>query len=110
MLQSLAIIHETHGQKNPFAYQVGFQQNLNSYYWLSQIHYNRVIFGTGLFELQENFNSSLIRLSGDDHKWKDDQQLNVKLFIPHIIAFLLILNISSKYCFFGFLSHPIPFA
>ncbi len=82
MLQSSAIIHETYGQKNPFAYQVGFQQNLNSYYWLSQIHYNRVIFGTGLFELQENFNSSLIRLSGDDHKWKDDQQFNVKLFIP----------------------------
>ena len=82
IFQSWSIVDETFGQTNPFAYRVGFQQNLNSYSWLTQIHYDRAIFGKGSFELQENFNSSLIRLSGNDHKWKDDQQLHVKLFVP----------------------------
>lgn len=74
--------NKSYGQTNPFFYEVGFQQNLNSYSWRSQLRYDRAIFGTGALSLQENFRSSLIRLSGDDHKWKDDQQFNLKLSIP----------------------------
>lgn len=124
MMQAFAIIYETQGQQNPFAYHLGFQQNLNSYYWLSQINYNRAIFNTGFFELQENFNSSLIRLNMNDHKWKDDQQFSVRMQIPassrlglrfsaSANSFTdrlsgLVNDIKTNWAMVGFLYRPIP--
>lgn len=70
-------------QKDSLFYQVGFRQELNAYQWLSHIYYERPIFRTGVIGISENFNSSLIRLSRDDRKWKDDQQLNLNLFLPY---------------------------
>jgi len=66
----------------PFGYTIGFQQNLNSYRWLSNIHYMRSLSGKGYFSAAENFNSTLLRLNQDSHKWKDDHQFNLKLFWP----------------------------
>ncbi len=62
-------------------YQTNFGQELNTYYWLYQIYYERPFFNKGLLHINENYSSSLIRLSRDDHKWKDDQQLNLELFM-----------------------------
>jgi hypothetical protein len=70
-------------QNDSLFYQVGFEQELNAYQWLSQIYYNRPVLGNGLLRVGENFNSSLIRLSRDDRKWRDDQQLNFNLFLPY---------------------------
>ncbi len=75
-------------------YQVGFEQELNAYEWLSQIYYNRPVLGNGVLRIGENFNSSLIRLSRDDRKWKDDQQLNINLFIPY--SKILGLNFAAS--------------
>ena len=63
-------------------YQTGFGQELNTYYWLYKIYYEQPLFKKGVLRIDENYSSSLIRLSHDDHKWKDDQQLNVELFMP----------------------------
>ncbi len=62
-------------------YQTGFGQELNTYNWLYQFYYERPIFNKGVLRIDENYNSSLIRLSPDDHKWKDDQQLNLELYM-----------------------------
>jgi len=70
-------------QDNPLLYQIGFQQNLNSYLWLSQLHYKQTVLGKGLLRIGQNFNSSLIRLAKNDHKWKDDQQFTFNLFWPY---------------------------
>lgn len=70
-------------QKDSLFYQIGFEQELNEYKWLSEISYQRPIFGMGRIHIGENFNSSLIRLSKDDRKWKDDQRLNLNLYLPY---------------------------
>ena len=56
-------------QNDSLFYQLGFEQELNAYQWLSQIYYNRPVLGNGLLRVGENFNSSLIRLSRDDRNW-----------------------------------------
>lgn len=70
-------------QDNPFLYRIGFEQELNEYKWLTEISYQRPIFGRGFVHIGENFNSSLIRLRSEDRKWKDDQQLLINLFLPY---------------------------
>jgi hypothetical protein len=62
-----------------FVYQIGFGQNLNSYQWRTGLYYNRPFLGKGLLEVSENYNTSLIHLSGAENKWKDDQKLNIDL-------------------------------
>jgi hypothetical protein len=83
LVQPVSILLASGGQNDSLLYQVGFKQELNAYQWLSQIYYERPVFGNGLFWVGEKFNSSLIRLGQDDRKWKDDQQLNLNLFLPY---------------------------
>jgi len=83
LIQAVSTLSAFGGQNDSLLYQVGFKQELNAYQWLSQIHYERPVFGNGLLWVGENFNSSLIRLGQDDRKWKDDQQLNLNLFLPY---------------------------
>lgn len=64
-------------------YQINFQQNLNSYQWLANIRYIQFIAGKGQLEIGENFNSSLIHIGRAEPKWRDDQQLHVKVFWPY---------------------------
>ncbi|MFZ5515563.1 MAG: hypothetical protein ACOY90_02930 [Candidatus Zhuqueibacterota bacterium] len=82
----------------PFGYTIGFQQNLNSYRWLSNMHYTRSLYGKGFFSATENFNSTLLRLNQDNHKWKDDHQFNLKLFWP----FNPLLGIKSSASVYNF--------
>jgi hypothetical protein len=82
-IQCVSSLWALNGQNDSLFYQIGFEQELNSYKWLSQIYYKRAVFGKGLLRVNENFNSSLIRLSRDEHKWRDDQRLNFNLFIPY---------------------------
>lgn len=63
-----------------FVYQIGFGQNLNSYQWRTGFYYNRPFAGKGLLEITENYNTSLIQLSGAENKWKENQKLNINLF------------------------------
>ncbi len=111
-------------QNSPFLYKIGFQQNLNSYQWLSHIHYHRAIFGKGLIEVGENFNSSLIRLSREDHKWRDDQRLSFNLFRPYSLFWGvrisgsayrfsdrlsgLVSDINTNWVTFGLRLQPMP--
>ena len=82
-IQNISSLHAFAGKNDSLFYQVGFNQELNAYQWLSQIFYERPIFGNGVLHIGESFNSSLIRLSRNDRKWKDDQQLNLRLFMPY---------------------------
>ncbi len=63
-------------------YQIGFGQNLNSYRWQTSVQYVKSIFRGGLLSVNENFNSSLIRVNRLDDKWRDDQQLKIGLRYP----------------------------
>ena len=82
-IQNISSFPAFAGKNDSLFYQVGFKQELNAYQWLSQIFYERPIFGKGVLRIGESFNSSLIRLSRNDRKWKDDQQLNLNLFLPY---------------------------
>jgi len=82
-IQPLALLLAADDQNRPFSYQIGFQQDLNSYSWLSQVIYKQIVFGKGILQINENFNSLLIRLNQNDHKWKDDQKFNLKIFFPY---------------------------
>jgi len=66
-------------ENKDFVYQIGFGQNLNSYQWRTGLYYNRPFAEKGLLEVSENYNTSLIQLSGAENKWKDDQKLNIDL-------------------------------
>ena len=77
-----------------FVYQIGFGQNLNSYQWRSGFYYNRPFAEKGILEIKENFNSSLIRLSGADNKWKDDQKLDINLFWKYSPVWKMMLSSS----------------
>lgn len=83
-------------QNDTLFYQVGFEQELNAYQWLSQIYYKRPVWGNGMLRVGENFNSSLIRLGRDDRKWKDDQQLNLNLFLPYSKVWGLNFAVSAN--------------
>jgi len=96
LIQYVAPASAFDGQNDSLLYQIGFNQDLNSYQWLSQIYYERVVPGNVLFSIGENFNSSLIRLSRDDRKWKDDQQLNLRLFWPHSETWGLTFSASAN--------------
>ncbi len=63
-------------------YQIGFEQELNTYRWLGQIYYQQILFNSARFRIIENFGSSLIHLSSLDRKWKDDQQLHLEFQLP----------------------------
>ena len=63
-------------------YQIGFSQNLNSYQWMTVFELSRQVFQKGSLLIKENFNSSLIRLSRENNKWRDDQKLGLKLIYP----------------------------
>lgn len=66
----------------PLKYNIGFRQNLNSYKWLSDINYTRTFYSRGLLSVSEKYNSSLLRLSRANQKWKDDHRLKLNLFWP----------------------------
>ena len=83
IIQPMSLLWAFDSQNEPFFYKIGFQQNLNSYQWLSKIDYNGTIFGKGVFKISENFNSLLLRLSSDDRKWRDDQSLDLYLLLPY---------------------------
>jgi len=63
-------------------YQIGFEQELTTYRWLSQIYFQRILLNHMMLRAIENFGSSLIRFSSSDHKWKDDQQFTLEFQIP----------------------------
>lgn len=79
-LCSLLYAGEEPGQK--FNYRLSYGQNLNSYQWMTNFNYNRLILGKTSLLVSEDFKSSLIRLGGINNKWKDDQKLSLKLFYP----------------------------
>jgi len=69
-------------QQQPWQYQLGFQQNLNSYRWRTLFRYHRMVLGNIMLDFNESFNSSLLRLGRDNNKWRDDQKLNLQLLVP----------------------------
>lgn len=111
-------------EKSEFKYQVGFQQNLNTYQWLSNINYNQIVLGKGLLDINENFNSSLLSIVNNDRKWKDDQRLTFNLFYPSSPVLglklagsayrfsdrlsSLVSDINTNWATVGVLLHPIP--
>jgi hypothetical protein len=57
-------------------YQIGFQQNLNAYQWLSSIQYQQPFWNRGSVGITGHLNSALIDFARNDQKWKEDQRLN----------------------------------
>lgn len=77
-------------------YQIGFEQELNTYRWLAQIYYQQMLLNNAKFSIAENFGSSLIRLSDFDRKWKDDQQLHLEFQFPFTDQWSIILSTSAN--------------
>ncbi|MBN1541368.1 hypothetical protein JW992_04415 [candidate division KSB1 bacterium] len=63
---------------SPAGYRTGFSQEFNSYVWSTGLAFNRTFASRWRVDLQEEFRSSLLRLSNED-KWKDDQNLLLQL-------------------------------
>lgn len=82
LLISHYLMASTTDGNNRFSYRIGYDQDLNSYQWLTNINYKRTFLGKGLLEIAENYNSSMMRLTGQDDKWKDYQKLNLRLTWP----------------------------
>ncbi len=96
LIQPLTMLLADEGQNKPLLYRIGFQQSLNSYSWLSQINYKRNFFGKGILKIDESYKSLMIRLGQDDHKWKDDQRLNVNLFYPYSRYWGMSFSVSAN--------------
>ncbi len=59
--------------------QIGFKQEFNTYIWNYNLNTYKIVRDRWRFLFAEKFRSSLLNLSKDNDKWKDDQNLNVKL-------------------------------
>ncbi|MDZ7319450.1 MAG: hypothetical protein ONB11_09870 [candidate division KSB1 bacterium] len=105
-------------------YQIGFQQNLNAYQWLSSIQFQHPIWNQSSIAISQYLNSALIDFAPNDQKWKDDQRLNVDWswrFSPQFTARLsvagtkfsdrlsgLVSDINTNWATAGFLVRPLP--
>ncbi|HPG41574.1 MAG TPA: hypothetical protein PLP19_19935 [bacterium] len=59
--------------------EIGFRQEFNTYIWNYNFTTMQVINNRWQVLLNEKFTSSMLKLSSDNDKWKDDQNLNFKL-------------------------------
>ncbi|MBN2410423.1 hypothetical protein JXQ31_01950 [candidate division KSB1 bacterium] len=59
--------------------QIGFKQEFNTYIWNYNLNTYKIVRNRWRFGFAEKFRSSLLNLSKDNDKWKDDQNLNVNL-------------------------------
>jgi len=68
--------------------QIRFKQEFNTYVWNYNINTYKIVKNHWQFFLAEKFRSSLLNLSNENDKWKDDQDLDVKLgyfLLPSLI-------------------------
>ena len=66
--KNFSLFGESTISHNNFVYNIGYGQNLNSYQWINGIKYKRAFGRTGLLDVAENFNSSLIHLGTKHNK------------------------------------------
>ncbi len=59
--------------------QIRFKQEFNTYIWNYNFNTFKIVKDRWHFLFAEKFSSSLLNLSHNNDKWKDDQNLNVKL-------------------------------
>ncbi len=67
--------------------EVGFRQEFNTYIWNYNLGTMQVINNRWQVMMNEKFTSSLLKLSSDNDKWKDDQNLNFRvgyILLPRI--------------------------
>ncbi|MEE4312226.1 MAG: hypothetical protein V2J62_10205 [candidate division KSB1 bacterium] len=77
------MIHLLHGNSSPqtprkYSTDVNFSQNFNIYSWNYGFGFFGDIGKDASLLLREDFRSSLLRIRGNEKKWKDDQRLNME--------------------------------
>ncbi|MBN1560212.1 hypothetical protein JW998_08175 [candidate division KSB1 bacterium] len=71
---------------------VGFRQEFNTYMWTADVTVARQFARRWHFALAENVRTSMLRIASEGDRWKDDQELGVKLSY----AFLPSLSLQSQ--------------
>ena len=68
---------------------IRFENNSNIYKWGYKFNYQKDFCIKGNIQVNEDFKSSLLRISNNKKKWKDDQRININLkwaFSPKFIG------------------------
>ena len=73
----------------------GFHQEFNTYIWNYQLNTTKKIGKKTQFSLQENFRSSMLRLSNNEDRWKDDQNLKVIFNYQILPTFIIESGLAS---------------
>jgi len=74
---------------------IGFRQEFNTYLWHYQINTQRLRYKKWHVVVSERFNSSMLRLRGQNFKWKDDQNFNFTVNYSLWPALTLVSRIVS---------------
>ncbi|MBN1153949.1 hypothetical protein JXB12_03415 [candidate division KSB1 bacterium] len=83
-------------QHPTFINQLGFEQNFNIYRWLYGFTFETELSPKASIQVVENFNSTLMRLTDNQKKWKDDNVLSIDYswkFSPTLIGKIMTSSV-----------------